>query len=113
SELAERINMTNQAMNYLLGQLEALNYVERRAGGANRRRLVFLTNRGRQLRETILAAVDEVEAEWASVLGGQRFGEFINTLRQLSSVDRVIGPPSLLRRGRTSIARSSRLVRHR
>ena len=31
SELAERANMTKQAMNYLLGQLEARGYVERRA----------------------------------------------------------------------------------
>ena len=31
SELAERSNMTKQAMNYLLGQLEARGYLERRA----------------------------------------------------------------------------------
>src|SRR5881397_133078 len=31
SELAERTHMTKQAMNYLLGQLEALGYVERRS----------------------------------------------------------------------------------
>ena len=31
TDLAERSNMTRQATNYLLGQLEALGYVERRA----------------------------------------------------------------------------------
>ncbi|MEJ0078259.1 MAG: MarR family transcriptional regulator [Alphaproteobacteria bacterium] len=84
SELAARINMTKQAMNYLLGQLEELGYIERRAEGKNGRRLVYLTKRGWQVRETILAAVKEVEAEWASILGQHRFGEFMNALRQVS-----------------------------
>jgi DNA-binding MarR family transcriptional regulator len=99
SELAERVNMTKQAMNYLLGQTEALGYIERRAERRNGRRLVFLTSRGWELREAILKAVSEVEAEWASILGQQRFNEFVNTLRQLSSTDKIAGPPSLPRRG--------------
>jgi DNA-binding MarR family transcriptional regulator len=45
-------------MNYLLGQLEARDYIERRAErGSSSRRLVFLTNRGWQVRETIFAVV--------------------------------------------------------
>jgi len=86
SELAERANMTKQAMNYLLGQLEARGYLERRAERGSNRRLVFLTSRGRQVRETILAVVTEVEAEWTSVLGQRRFNDFMNTLRQLWSI---------------------------
>jgi len=101
STLAERANMTKQAMNYLLGQLEALGYIERRAERKNGRRLVFLTRRGWQVVDTILTAVSEVEAEWKSVLGQRRFGEFMNMLRKLSSVDKTSGQPALLRRGRT------------
>jgi DNA-binding MarR family transcriptional regulator len=86
SELAERANMTKQAMNYLLGQLEARGYIERRAEKESNRRLVFLTKRGWQVRETILAVVTEVEAEWTAVLGQRRFNEFMNTLRQLWSI---------------------------
>lgn len=86
SELAERANMTKQAMNYLLGQLEALGYIERRAQRGNSRRLVFLTERGWQVRKTILAEVAKVEAEWRSVLGQKRFDEFMSTLRQLWSI---------------------------
>jgi DNA-binding MarR family transcriptional regulator len=86
SELAERASMTKQAMNYLLGQLEARGYIERRAERGSSRRLVFLTKRGWQVRETILAVVTEVEEEWASVLGQRRFDEFMNTLRQLWSL---------------------------
>jgi hypothetical protein len=44
-------------MNYLLGQLEARDYIERRAERGSSRRLVFLTNRGWQVRETIFAVV--------------------------------------------------------
>jgi len=43
--------MTKQAMNYLLGQLEARGYIERRAEMGSSRRLVFLTNRGWQVRD--------------------------------------------------------------
>lgn len=86
SELAERANMTKQAMNYLLGQLEARGYLERRAERGSNRRLVFLTSRGRQVRETLLAVVTDVEAEWTSVLGQRRFNDFMNTLRQLWSI---------------------------
>src|SRR5262249_31111132 len=100
SELAERINMTRQAMNYLLGQLEELGYLERRLDGGHGRRLVFLTGGGWQVRETILAAVKDVEAEWSSVLGRQRFREFLATLAQLSPIGGIAGPPRLPRRGR-------------
>ena len=86
SELAERANMTKQAMNYLLGQLEARGYLERRTEKGSNRRMVFLTSRGWQVRETILAVATDVEAEWALVLGQKRFDEFMNTLRQLWSI---------------------------
>lgn len=102
-ELAERTNMTKQAMNYLLGQLETLGYIERRAEKGNSRRLVFLTRRGWQVVETARAAVKEVEVEWATVLGQKRFDELIDMLRQLSSIDaKAPGHPTLLRRGRPS-----------
>lgn len=86
SELAERANMTKQAMNYLLGQLEARGYIERRAERGSSRRLVFLTNRGWQVREILLAVVTEVEAEWTSVLGQPRFDDFMSSLRQLWAI---------------------------
>ena len=92
SELAERASMTRQAMNYLLGQLEARGYIERRTERGSSRRLVFLTNRGWQVRETILAVVTEVEAEWTSVLGQRRFDEFMNTLRQVWSIRQPDAP---------------------
>jgi DNA-binding MarR family transcriptional regulator len=82
SQLAERASMTKQAMNYLLGQLETRGYIERRLQKGSSRRLVFLTKRGWQVREIILAVV----AAWVAVLGRQRFDEFMRTLRQLWSI---------------------------
>jgi DNA-binding MarR family transcriptional regulator len=87
SDWAERTYMTKQAMNYLLGQLEMLGYVERRAKKGGNRRLVFLTARGWRVVETQRAAVRQLEKEWAAVVGKKRFSEFVSTLRELSAVE--------------------------
>jgi DNA-binding MarR family transcriptional regulator len=87
SDLAERINMTKQATNYLLGQLEALGYIERKALKGNSRRLVFLTRRGWQSIDLHRAAIVEVEAHWAKVIGQKRFNEFKGTLERLTALD--------------------------
>ena len=65
SDLAERINMTKQATNYLLGQLESLGYIERKAQKGTTRRLVFLTRRGWDSIDRHRAAILEIEAQWA------------------------------------------------
>src|SRR5579871_665484 len=91
TELAERTYMTKQAMNYLLGQLESLGYVERRAEKGQSRRLVFLTRRGWQLFETQWAAAQQVEMEWAAIIGKKRFDEFMRTLRELVSIESKTG----------------------
>jgi DNA-binding MarR family transcriptional regulator len=82
-ELAERINMTKQATNYLLSQLEELGYVERRVKKGSSRRLIYLTQRGWQSIEVHRAAVLEVEAKWAKAIGSKRFGEFKEVLAEL------------------------------
>ena len=86
-DLAERINMTKQATNYLLGQLEALGYVERKSQKGSSRRLVFLTRRGWQSIDLHRAAIVEVEAKWAKAIGQKRFREFKETLEQLVALD--------------------------
>src|SRR5262249_33870997 len=69
SDLAARANMSKQAMNYLLGQLEAFGYVERRAEKGRSRRLVFLTPRGWQVFELQWAISRQFESEWAALVG--------------------------------------------
>jgi DNA-binding MarR family transcriptional regulator len=94
-DLAEQANMTKQAMNYLIGELEKLGYMERRSDAAGGRRLVYLTRRGWQVFEAIWTAQKQLQKEWAAMLGKKRFDEFMNTLRQLSEFDEKYGSRSM------------------
>jgi DNA-binding MarR family transcriptional regulator len=85
-ELATEANMSKQAMNYLLGQLEALGYVERRDDPDDGRvTRVYLTERGDSTREVIRAAVREVESEWAKELGPRNLERLRTLLTQLNA----------------------------
>lgn len=80
SELAARLRTSKQALNYLLGQLERLGYLERRPDPDDlRAKRVALTRRGIAAIGVIREAVGEVEARWARELGPDRFA----TLREL------------------------------
>jgi len=87
ADLAERINMTRQATNYLVNQLESLGYLERRAKKGGTRRLIFLTKRGWQSIDVHRAAVLEIEAQWANAIGQKRFNDFKETLVRLVALD--------------------------
>ena len=83
SDLARRMEMTPQATNYLITQVEALGYLERRAPDGSDRRLVYLTERGQQVGETIYACLRQLQTEWAEEIGPGRFGDFMDVLRRL------------------------------
>lgn len=85
SELARQKRMSRQAMNYLIVQLEELGYIERRAPEDGDRRLIYLSARGRQVVEVILASMLRLHTEWAHDIGEQRFNDFVDVLRQLSA----------------------------
>jgi len=76
--------MSKQALNYLLGELETMGYVERRSNRGSPRRLVFLTERGVKAVDAHRSAVRDVEAEWAKKVGSAAFREFKTVLRQLA-----------------------------
>ena len=85
SELAARLRISKQALNYLLGELERLGYVERRPDPDDlRSKRVALTARGRSGVGVIREAVGELEAEWAQQLGQSRFEELRSLLQELS-----------------------------
>jgi DNA-binding MarR family transcriptional regulator len=85
SELAARLRVSKQALNYLLGQLERLGYLERRPDPDDlRSKRIALTPRGLALIPVIRAAVAEVEDEWARQLGRQRFDQLRTLLRDLN-----------------------------
>ena len=83
--LAVRADASKQAMNHLLGQLEAEGYIVRDPDPGDRRiRIVHLTNRGRAALKVLEATVAEVEAEWLGVLGDQAFDELRGALVTLN-----------------------------
>jgi DNA-binding MarR family transcriptional regulator len=74
SEIAARAEISKQALNYLLGQLEELGYLERRPDADDQRsRRIHLTPRGREVAQTMRGAVSAIEDEWSGVLGARDF----------------------------------------
>jgi DNA-binding MarR family transcriptional regulator len=85
SELAARLRMSKQALNYLLGELERLDYLERRADPDDgRSKRIAVTARGIDAIEVIREAVAEMEAAWKQQLGPIRFGELRALLVELN-----------------------------
>lgn len=93
TDLAERCFMTKQAMNYLLGELEARGYIERRSEKGRRSVLIYLTRRGWKFFDTQWAAMKQLEDEWAAIIGKKQFDEFLGTLRRLFSLERPTAAP--------------------
>jgi DNA-binding MarR family transcriptional regulator len=87
SELATRLGVSKQALNYLLGELERLDYLERRPDPDDlRSKRVALTRRGTSAVRVIRDAVGEVEAAWAQQLGPKRFAQLRNLLLALNQL---------------------------
>ena len=85
SELAARMRVTKQALNYLLGDLERLGYLERRPDPDDRRaRRIAMTDRGRALVPVIRETVAQTEREWAAALGRDRFAQLRELLVDLN-----------------------------
>ena len=85
SELAARLRISKQALNYLLGELERFGYLERRPDPDDlRSKRVALTPRGTAAIIVIREAVDEMETTWAQQLGPKRFAQLRNLLLELN-----------------------------
>src|SRR4029453_19135231 len=77
TELAARLRISKQALNYLLGELERLGYIARRPDPDDlRSKRVALTRRGTSVVRVIREAVSEMEAAWADQLGPERFASY-------------------------------------
>jgi DNA-binding MarR family transcriptional regulator len=87
SELATRLRISKQALNYLLGELERLGYLERRPDPDDlRSKRVTLTRRGISAIRVIREAVGEIETTWAQQLGQNHFVQLHNLLLDLNQV---------------------------
>jgi DNA-binding MarR family transcriptional regulator len=85
SELATRLRVTKQALNYLLGELERLGYLERLADPDDlRSKRVALTKRGMSVALVMREAVTQMEREWARQLGRKRFDQLRDLLHELN-----------------------------
>jgi DNA-binding MarR family transcriptional regulator len=84
SELALRNQLSRQAINDLLSDLEERGYLERTPDPTDgRARIVRLTERGWDLTQVISDMSFATESEWARTIGESRFDEFRSTLSEL------------------------------
>lgn len=84
--LAERAQMTNQSMGYLVDALERRGYVERRPDPADRRAaLVVITDRGREQITAARRLIAEVEREWEARIGSEGMAALRESLEALSA----------------------------
>src|SRR3954449_2066267 len=87
SALAARLGITKQALNYLLGELERLEYLQRQPDPDDlRSKRVALTRRGAAAIDVIRDAVAEMETAWAHQLGPERFAQFRTILLELNDL---------------------------
>jgi DNA-binding MarR family transcriptional regulator len=85
SDLAARLRITKQALNYLLGQLETRGYLERRPDPDDQRsKRIVLAPRGIEAIGVIREAVAEMEYAWTKQLGAKRFDELKTLLVELN-----------------------------
>jgi DNA-binding MarR family transcriptional regulator len=96
SELAERLQTTKQAVNYLLAYLESRGYLCRDPDPLDgRSRIVRLTEQGEALMTTILASIEALEREWEARIGSRRWREFLATLADLRETASESGSAAL------------------
>jgi DNA-binding MarR family transcriptional regulator len=86
--IASAFASTSQALNYLLGELERLGYLERRPDPDDlRSKRVALTRRGVSAIRVIRKAVEDLEATWADQLGSKRFAQLRSLLFDLNTAN--------------------------
>jgi DNA-binding MarR family transcriptional regulator len=90
SDLAGETGMTKQATNYLLGELERLDYLLREEHPQDRRsKRIVLTARGVAAAENIRETVRQVEADLEKELGTEDFARLRQLLVELNATSFV------------------------
>ena len=86
SDLADRPNVSRQAVAQGIASLERHGYVTRVPNPVDARaRIIGLTPRGRQALRLMRSNALNLEKRWEQVLGERRLGELRETLRMLLS----------------------------
>jgi DNA-binding MarR family transcriptional regulator len=85
SQLAAQLRISKQALNYLLGELERLDYIKRQPDPTDlRSKRIILTKRGESVVRVIREAVTEIEIRWTQKLGPKRFTQLRALLLELN-----------------------------
>jgi len=88
TDLADRANMTLPAMSELVDDLQRNGYLERRPDPSDgRAKLIRPTRKGRRLLVEALRAVREIEAEYAGIIGKERFAVLVGSLEELVTAE--------------------------
>lgn len=84
TELATQARMTLPAMSELVDDLQRIGIVERRADPSDgRAKLICLTDAGWEAMSTGRGVIAQIEAEYAALVGSERFEEAAQTLDEL------------------------------
>ncbi len=85
TQVADRVGITKQSVNDLLGHLERHGYLLRVPDSVDgRARVIRLTSRGRRLEQTIYAEAESAQLRIAEILGPQRFAHLHSSLELLT-----------------------------
>ena len=85
TELAERAEMTKQAVGEVVSELEKMGYVERVPDPADgRAKIIRLTDRGVTAWELGHRAFDEIQKRWEQQYGTERVRDMVALLREMS-----------------------------
>jgi DNA-binding MarR family transcriptional regulator len=85
SELAARLRISKQALNYQLGQLERLGYLDRQPDPTDMRsKRIVLTQRAASAIPVIRETIAELETDWAQQMGPERFTQLRDLLIELN-----------------------------
>jgi DNA-binding MarR family transcriptional regulator len=86
TDLADRANMTKQAVGEVTTDLQQLGYVERVPDPSDgRAKIIRLTPRGHQAQTLSWDLINEIEREWAERFGAERIAALRQTLQAVTA----------------------------
>lgn len=92
TDLALRANMTPPSMAELVDELQAMGFLERRPDPTDRRaKLIRPTSKGKWAIVLALRAVEEIERDYAEIVGPERYEALVATLHALLDGQAALG----------------------
>ncbi|AMP97944.1 hypothetical protein AY601_1012 [Pedobacter cryoconitis] len=84
-DLVNKIMVTKQGVSKTVKELERLGLTYTRKSETDARSImIFLTEKGKQLHDTICQMADDMTAEYINLIGARKYEQFIDTLIKIS-----------------------------